>query len=175
MRVLKNSKGFSLAEILIVLGLMAILATVVVLNSSNSSTTAKENALKANVAVLREALDLYRADHGWYPADPDRDYNKKGDAEVLAFQLLGFTNDEGEPSEKKTTEFRFGPYLRKWPAEPLTDTQDIVVDNKSESMLTLLAEKVAKGDGKGGWYYEPKSGNICANLGNQYPSDYATY
>jgi len=175
MRVLKNSKGFSLAEILIVLGLMAILATVVVLNSSNSSTTAKENALKANVSVLREALDLYRADHGWYPADPDRDHNKKGDPEVLAFQLLGFTNAQGEPSETKTSEYRFGPYLRKWPAEPLTDKADIVVDNKTETMLTVLADKIAKGDGAGGWYYEAKSGNICANLGKQYPSDYATY
>ena len=175
MRALRSNKGFSLAEILIVLGLMAILATVVVLNSSNSSTTAKENTLKANVAVLREALDLYRADHGWYPADPDRDFNKKGDAKVLTFQLLGFTNAAGEPSETKTSEYRFGPYLRKWPAEPLTDSAEIVVDTRTESMLTVLAAKVAKGEGAGGWYYEAKSGNVCANLGKTYPSDYATY
>ena len=175
MRALRSNKGFSLAEILIVLGLMAILATVVVLNSSNSSTTAKENTLKANVAVLREALDLYRADHGWYPADPVRDFNKKGDAKVLTFQLLGFTNAAGEPSETKTSEYRFGPYLRKWPAEPLTDSAAIVVDSKTESMLTVLAAKVAKSEGAGGWYYEAKSGNVCANLGKDYPSDYATY
>ena len=54
MRCRPNGKGFSLAEILIVLGIMAILATVVVLNFSNSDTGAKENSLKSMPAKSRQ-------------------------------------------------------------------------------------------------------------------------
>lgn len=170
-----QSKGFSLAEILIVLGIMAILATVVVLNFSNSDTGAKENALRGNVATLREALDLYRADHGWYPGDPVKDWNKNGNATNLMNQLMQFTDATGKPSTKRTTSYRFGPYLKQWPEDPFSNLTTLTIDKNNEELLGTMADRVAKGNGKGGWYYQSKSGNICPNLGKAYPDDYAHF
>ena len=171
----RNCRGFSLAEILIVLGIMAVLATVVILNFSGSDTKAKENALKANVALLREAVDMYRSDHGWYPCDPDRDWNKKGKTENFVYQLLGYTDVTGKPNKERTDQYKYGPYLKKWPVEPFSSSGDIVIDMKTERPLYVLAEAIAKGKGTGGWYYEAKSGNVCANLGKGYPEEYANY
>jgi prepilin-type N-terminal cleavage/methylation domain-containing protein len=170
-----KTKGFSLAEILIVLGIMAILATVVVLNFSNSDTGAKENTLRANVATIREALDLYRSDHGWYPGDPSKDWNKKGKADDLVDQLMEFTDATGKPSSSKTSEYRFGPYLKQWPDDPFTKTTTIKVDKKNEETLSAMADRVSSSNGKGGWYYQTKTGNVCPNLGKSYPSDYANF
>lgn len=171
----KGSKGFSLAEILIVLGIMGILATVVVLNFSNSDTGAKENTLRANAATIREALDLYRADHGWYPGDATKDWNSTGSATALVDQLMKFTDATGKPSGSKTTAFRFGPYLKQWPEDPFAKLSTITVDKKNEETLQTMAARVATSGGKGGWYYQTKTGNLCPNLGKAYPPDYAGF
>jgi len=171
----KGARGFSLAEILIVLGIMAILATVVVLNFSNTDTGAKENALQSNVATVREALDLYRADHGWYPCDRTKDYNKKGDTKIFVNQLLHFTDASGKPSTKKTSAFRFGPYLKHWPEEPFTKLSNVRIDRNGEEVLETMGTRIAKSGAKGGWYYQAKTGNICAYLGKAYPPEYAQF
>jgi len=175
MRKRWNTKGFSLAEILIVLGIMAILATVVVLNFSSSDTGAKENALKSNVATLREAIDLYRADHGWYPCDANKDWNKKGDGAKFVDQLMQFTDTTGKPSLSRTSAYRFGPYLKHWPEDPFADIGTVKVDKKGDEILSQMGARIAKSSGKGGWYYQTKSGNVCANLGSAYPPDYAGF
>ena len=171
---LKSRKGFSLAEILIVLGIMGILATVVVLNFAGSDTGAKEESLKGNVAVLREALDLFKADHGWYPCDPS-DWNSAGNATYFARQLVEFTNSAGKPSKTKSTSYKYGPYLKKFPEDPVSGLNTVYIDSKKERIFGELAKAVSKGSGKGGWYYEALSGNICGNLGKTFPSDYAGY
>ncbi len=168
-------KGFSLAEILIVLGIMAILATVVVLNFSRSDTSAKENALKSNVATLREAIDLYRADHGWYPCDANKDWNKNGDGDDFVDQLMQFTDATGEPSLQRTSAYRFGPYLKQWPEDPFADIGKVEVDKNDDEILSQMGARVAENYGNGGWYYQAKSGNVCANLGSEYPPEYAGF
>ncbi len=175
MRFIRNRRGFSLAEILIVLGIMGILATVVVINFAGSDTGAKEETMKSNVAVFREAIDLYRADHGWYPCDPVKDWNKAGKPSNFHRQMTEFTDVTGKPSTKKTTKFKYGPYLRKFPEESVTKSTAIYVDKINERIQSKMAATVAKGTGSGGWYYEAKSGNVCANLGKAYPIEYAGY
>ena len=175
MRSVWNAKGFSLAEILIVLGIMAILATVVVLNFANSDTGAKENVLKSNVATLREAVDLYRADHGWYPCDAVKDWNKAGNGVNFVYQLMQFTDATGKPAKTRTSTYRFGPYLKHWPEDPFTEVGTVAVDRTRDEILSEMSLRVGKGTGKGGWYYQRKSGNVCANLGKAYPPDYSEF
>ncbi len=171
---LMSATGFSLAEILIVLGIMGILATVVVLNFAGSDTGAKEESLKSNVAILREALDLYKSDHGWYPCESS-DWNSKGSATNFIRQLTEYTDASGRPRTTKTTKFKYGPYLKKFPEDPVSGLSTVYIDRKNERVLKTLSRVVSKGSGKGGWYYEAKSGNVCANLGKSFPSEYASY
>ena len=152
----KSTKGFSLAEILIVLGIMGILATVVVLNFAGSDTGAREESLKSNVAVLREALDLYKADHGWYPCDSS-DWNSGGNANNFIRQLTEYNDSAGRPSTAKSTRYKYGPYLKKFPEEPVSNLRTVFIDTSNERILSRLASAVSSGAGAGGWYYESLS------------------
>jgi len=111
-----RKKGISPGELLIVLAIIAITAVVVLLNFASTHSRSKEAALEENISLLREALDLYREDHGWYPCDPERDWNRVGDGETFKQQLTRYTNAHGEPSAERNRDFRFGPYLRSWPS-----------------------------------------------------------
>lgn len=170
----RNRRGFTLVEILIVLGLMGILATVVLMNFSGSDTGSKEQALKANLAALRQALDLYKSDHGWYPCTSG-DWNNSGNATNFTYQLTRYTNAAGQPNTTKTTAYKYGPYLKAWPKEPVTGSVAVTINTTNERLLATIAAAVAASGGAGGWYYESRSGNICANLGSAYPPEYAGY
>jgi type II secretory pathway pseudopilin PulG len=175
MRLPLRSWGFSPGELLIVLGILAVTATVLLLNFSGTTSATRETALKENLSLLREAFDLYKVDHGWYPCDPEKDWNRSGDPEALKHQLLDFTDARGEPSKTRTPACRFGPYLTKWPVEPVSRSGAITIDPSGFSLFDRMADRVAVGEGAGGWHYEPRSGNVCANLGNGFPTELAHY
>jgi general secretion pathway protein G len=98
-----RARGFTLMELLLVLTLMALLASVAVPVVTGSVQRAKESTLKENLFAMRKAIDDYYADNGGYPAE---------------LELL----------EQKR-------YLRKIPADPLTDRRDswILVRTDDES------------------------------------------
>jgi type II secretion system protein G len=171
---LRNQKGFTLAEILVVITLLGILAGVVIFNLAGSDQGAKESTLKSNVAGLREALNLYRSDHGWYPCDP-RDFNAGADATVFVNQLTQYTDAAGRPNLTRTTAYRMGPYLKKWPADSISGLGTVTINTTNERILSEVSRVVAAGTGTGGWYYEAKSGNIVANLGRTYSAVYAGF
>ena len=55
--------GFTLVEILIVVVILGILATIVIPQFSNASINAKENMLKDELRYLRTQIIVYRAQH----------------------------------------------------------------------------------------------------------------
>lgn len=64
----RSSSGFTLVELLLVLTLVAILASLVGPTVTSSMQRAREAALKEDLHVLRKALDDYYADNGRFPA-----------------------------------------------------------------------------------------------------------
>lgn len=64
----RAAAGFTLMELLLVLTLIAILASLVGPTIASSMQRARESALKEDLHVLRRALDDYYADNGSYPA-----------------------------------------------------------------------------------------------------------
>jgi hypothetical protein len=126
---------------------------------------APSERIAADVAALRAALDRYRADHGWYPCDPERDYNRSGRADLLSLQLIAFTRDDGKPSERRDAEFRFGPYLAEIPADALAGSRHVAIDQVRARTLRQLQADVAADNGAGGWYYEVRTGFVVPNHG----------
>jgi hypothetical protein len=124
-----------------------------------------DERLAHDVALLRDALDRYRADHGWYPCDAERDYNSAGNAALLRRQLTEFTRDDGKPSARHDGEYRLGPYLRNFPADARHGSRAVVIDQDQARALTRFTADVSAGNGAGGWYYEARTGNITANDG----------
>jgi general secretion pathway protein G len=61
--------GFTMIELLIVMALIIILASVSMVQYRNTVTRAEEAALKENLFRLRDAMDQFYADKNKWPAD----------------------------------------------------------------------------------------------------------
>jgi len=70
MRRLRES-GFTMIELLIVLSLMVILATIGMTQYRNSVIHSREAVLREDLFRLRDAIDQYYADKGQYPSALD--------------------------------------------------------------------------------------------------------
>jgi len=133
-------QGFSLLEVVIVVAIIAILAAIGIPRMSRGARGASDSALSGDLATLRNAIDLYAAEHaGAYPdaADPNT-------------QLTQYTNAAGTVNATKTTTYIYGPYVRVIPPLP--------VGAKKGST------KIAAADAAGvGWIYDKTEGKIHAN------------
>src|SRR3989338_1898582 len=78
----KNTRGFTLIEILLVVVIIGILASLVVPRLAGRSEDARLRAAKADVdGGLSLALDLYEVDNGAYPAQLEDLITKPANAE----------------------------------------------------------------------------------------------
>jgi general secretion pathway protein G len=64
-------QGFTLAELLVVVVILGILAAVVVFAVGNATDEAEKSACDAERATLETAIEAYRAQVGSYPSDTD--------------------------------------------------------------------------------------------------------
>jgi len=66
---LKKEKGFTLVELLIVIAVLGVLASVIVIaiNPLAQMRKARDTKRKANLAQIQQALELFRSDVGRYP------------------------------------------------------------------------------------------------------------
>ena len=136
----QRKNAFSLLEVVIVVAIIAILAAIGIPRMSRGSRGAADSSLKANLAVLRNAIDLYAAEHqGSYP-----------DVNDIENQLTKATNSAGGTGGTKAQGYIYGPYIRKLPPLP--------VGAKKGS----TAIDSATGDDVG-WIYDEDSGSIAAN------------
>ncbi len=74
----RSEAGYTMAELLIVLMIVGLIAAIAVPNIGGAVKRAEETALRENLAVMRKALDDYTADRGVGPDEltelVDRNY-----------------------------------------------------------------------------------------------------
>jgi prepilin-type N-terminal cleavage/methylation domain-containing protein len=133
--------GFSLLEVVIVVAIIAILAAIGIPRMSRGSRGANDSAVSGNLAVLRNAIELYSAEHGGsFPG-----------VATITDQLTKYTDISGTVSATKTTTCIYGPYVRVIP--PLT-----VGQRKGKNGIK------AADDPNAGWIYaDATTGLIYAN------------
>lgn len=68
---MEYEKGFTLVELMIVVSIVGILATIAAPSYQSSLIRAKETVLRQDLFTLRELLDHHRADQGKYPPSLD--------------------------------------------------------------------------------------------------------
>jgi general secretion pathway protein G len=67
-RACSADEGFTLVELMIVVAIVGILATISIPSYHTSLIKARETVLRQDLFTMREVLDQHRADQGKYPA-----------------------------------------------------------------------------------------------------------
>src|SRR5258707_12266129 len=62
-----NQDGFTLIEIMVVILILGLLATIVVQSLRGAADKAKRTKAQADIAEIKTALDRYYLDNGYYP------------------------------------------------------------------------------------------------------------
>ena len=130
-------RAFSLAELMIVLALLGIMAAIVLPHLKSQSTEAKIAVAHDHLRMLRGAIELYAAQHKGVPP--------------------GYPSDDvgSEPSSTSFYEqtVASGNYFRKIPENPFNNLNTMNMIGNSEAFPT-------KATGECGWSYQPATKTI---------------
>lgn len=144
----RNGRGFTLLELVIVVVILGIIAAIAIPRMSRGSAGAADSALSGNLAVLRNAIDLYSAEH-------DGAYPKLATFEA---QVTTYTDAAGAAQATKDNPHCYGPYIRAIPPLPVGADK-----GKTSFIGTYTAGN--------GWVYDETTGTVSANC-NSTEKDY---
>ena len=102
--------AFSLVELVIVVTIIGILASIAVPRMTQASANATSNALQATLMNVRKAIDIYYAEHGKYPGYVPG--TTTPDNARFTDQLLLYSDEKGNTNAAFSTTYSYGPYLR---------------------------------------------------------------
>ena len=141
-------RGFSLVELVIVIVIIGVIAAIAVPRLSRGAKGARDASLRGSLAVMRNAIDLFSAEHGGnFPT-------------VGAFEaeLTTYSDEGGATSPTKVGNFIFGPYLKAIPGLP--------IPGAGAGAGAIGDTGVAAAAGAGvGWIYDATAGDISASTG----------
>lgn len=136
----RRTAGFSLIELVIVVVIIGIIGAIAIPRLSRGAAGAADSALVGDLAVMRNAIDLYATEHGGtYPTVAD-----------IEDQLTLYSDIDGNTSATKDATHIYGPYIRKIPA--------VTVGPRVGENGIAAADAATVG-----WLYNATSGTITAN------------
>lgn len=98
----RNQQGFSLVEVMVVIAIIGILATMVLPNVLGNQEKANEQKVIADIVALENALAQYHLDNGMFPT-----------TEQGLEALVNEPNLDPQPRS-----YRNGGYIRRLPQDP---------------------------------------------------------
>jgi general secretion pathway protein G len=105
---IEGEDGFSLIELMVVLVILGLLATVVVINVLPAADQANATKVRADVSVLESAIEQYRLDNMSYPPN----------LQALVSPPAGLSRAE---------RYRSGGYIRRLPDDPWGNAYQLTV------------------------------------------------
>jgi general secretion pathway protein G len=106
----RNSRGFTLVEILIVVIILGILAAIVIPQFTNASNDARNNSVASTLQTMRSQIELYKIQHGDTPP-------AQGSL-VTLLTLKTDTTGNTTVNQALTTGI-LGPYVQTFPTNPI--------------------------------------------------------
>ena len=168
-------RGFSIVELVLAVVVLALLAAVAIPRLSQAAPNSDARDLRASLAVLRTAIELYHQDHGRYPGQRPAGSAGAGTAAAFIHQLTQYSDADGHASITRSETFCYGPYLRR--GIPLCP---VAPAGPSARVHVITGGAVPAHDptaGGAGWIYNPDTGYIAANSNDVDADDvrYDTY
>ena len=139
--------GFTLVEILIVVIILGILASIIIPKFSTASVEARENMMKENLRILRTQIATYRAQH--WDISPGYDASGNPDEQAFIDQMTMFTDEDGNTNAIASAVSRYGPYMSEIPENPLNAKASV-------NMIADGAGMPAAATDNDGWVYKPQ-------------------
>jgi general secretion pathway protein G len=127
----RSEDGFTLIEIMVVILIIGLLATIVVQNLRSATDKAKRVKAMADISQIKSGLDRYYLDTGSYPT---------GDQGLAALSAA-----PGSGNVPKDWE---GPYLERIPPDPWGNPYIYQSDGNAYLLKSYGADGVEGGDGK---------------------------
>lgn len=157
----RNESGFTLVELVIVIVILGILASIAVPQIMGSQQEAQDTALKSTLSTVRNAVEYYAAQHGSkFPgAKADGLGNNAGTEAAVKSQLIYYSKADGTCSKTKATGYQYGPYLRKeFPKVPCGN-------GVGKDTIKVTADKGAlvATDKDGVWMFSYETGEAICN------------
>jgi general secretion pathway protein G len=113
-KTLKGKKlAFTLVELLIVIIIIAVLAAIAIPKFANSGMRGKESALRADLKMYRNAIDLFKTDTGAYPSTL---------ADLAATSAPAKGKDSAGNDYSITASDWKGPYVQSITTDPIAGT-----------------------------------------------------
>jgi general secretion pathway protein G len=107
MRALRSARGFTMIELLVVISLIIILATMGMTQYKSAVIRAKEATLAEDLFRMRDAIDQYYADKGNYPSALDalvsEGYMRKIPADPFTNNTDTWQTEPSEPDPNNPT------------------------------------------------------------------------
>jgi len=165
-KMIRNEKGFTLVELLIVVIILGILAAVIIPQFGSSTDDAKLAALDSSLSSMRNGVELYYHEHGAvYPGEKHQTTgaavaNATECSAAFTAQMTLYSETTGITANTKTATSK-GPYIKdvKLPINPYTNTNTVLCDNV-ETDITVAASS-----GTAAWKFYAKTGRFIANDG----------
>ena len=158
-RIRRESRGgFTLIEIMIVIIILGILASVAIPQFSNASTAARESTLKEELRYLRAQVAAYKIQHRDVPPGyPTGDFTATPTETDFLDQMVRYSDEFCNTSTTQSTVYHYGPYLTKMPPNPLNGKSGVLV-------VTSSSMPAADDSQPHGWIYNPVLQKIQVNL-----------
>ncbi|MFQ5495961.1 MAG: prepilin-type N-terminal cleavage/methylation domain-containing protein [Phycisphaerae bacterium] len=163
-----QTRAFSLVELVIVVVIIGVIAAIAVPRISRGAKGAGDASLRGSLAGIRNAIDMYAAEHGGaFPA------SGAGDTETTLIDQLTKKSDASGDTSGGATNKIYGPYLRSgFPALPVCANKP----SKTVKLVTGTPTPQLTGEG---WVYSTDTGAFMANCAagekDESNVDYNTY
>ena len=125
----RNTRGFTLVEILIVVIILGILAAIVIPQFTNASSDARESSVSSTLQTIRSQIELFKIQHTDTPPQTTG---------MAGWALMINKTDLGDTTATTAGATAFGPYLQQAPTNPL---------NNRTGCSTATTDTTS------GWYY----------------------
>jgi general secretion pathway protein G len=131
-RLRRSQEGFTLIELMVVILIIGLLATIVVQNLKGATDKAKRIKAQADISAFKTALDRYYLDNGAYPS------SDQGLAALVSAPQNG----------KVPADYPSGGYIEQIPNEPWGNPYVYQSDGDNYVLKSYGADGVEGGTGK---------------------------